>query len=710
MTHQLKAYRNRISSYAGSSIFLAVFLFAVLYFVIPALADPIPRLSDQYYRDELIEMTSEYDSAVTFQQAEKNPYINKRLIVKTYDGTLDPEKYGAVDAIRDRSGHYIIQFASSAAARRAQQKLQREVSVLYVEPDVPVFAQKETGSLQDTLYDWGTTYTKCDLYADSLKSRNLNRSVRIAVLDSGILYSHELFQNRIDTSSLQDPSKIVDYVNHDNDASDDYGHGTQVAGIIAKNTPGLNQIKILPIKVMDAEGTGSLSVTSSAIHALTEAKAADIMNMSFVVAGRVPLHSSLEDYGEDNPELLKEQIVRATKAGIVVVVSAGNQADDTAYHPPADIQDNKASGCIIVSSCDRKGKPADSSNYGESVDVCAPGQDVITASIADDHATETVGGTSFAAPCVAAAAAMLKLSMPDTDPEEMEDYIETFTNDIKDSSGRNYGSGILDFTDNVPGEYYKKIEAVDEEIDNLPSVITLAFQLNVESARAHYDALSMIQKRYVKNKSKLMSAETIIRALTEERIRKSKEAQTIEDARKAEEARKLKYKNSRPRANVTYRVPLKKKQTTKALKVIGLAGEDKVIKMTSSDRKKAAVWWNEEGSCVIKAGKITGNVTITAVCASGKKVTFQIKVQKKKVKTKKIQIRSRKVYLSAGDKLKLKPERYPITSTEKIRYTSKNKKVVKVTKSGVLKAKKKGSAVIVIKSGKKKLKVKVIVK
>ena len=68
------------------------------------------------------------------------------------------------------------------------------------------------------------------------------------------------------------------------------------------------------------------------------------------------------------------------------------------------------------------------------------------------------------------------------------------------------------------------------------------------------------------------------------------------------------------------------------------------------------------------------------------------------------------MYLSAGDKLKLKPELYPITSTEKIRYTSKNKKVVKVTKSGVLKAKKKGSAVIVIKSGKKKLKVKVIVK
>ena len=81
----------------------------------------------------------------------------------------------------------------------------------------------------------------------------------------------------------------------------------------------------------------------------------------------------------------------------------------------------------------------------------------------------------------------------------------------------------------------------------------------------------------------------------------------------------------------------------------------------------------------------------------------------KKVKTKKIQIASRKVYLSVGDKLALKPELYPVTSAQKITYISKNKSVVKVTKSGVLRAKKKGSAVIVIKSGKKKLKVKVVV-
>ena len=52
-------------------------------------------------------------------------------------------------------------------------------------------------------------------------------SVRVAILDSGIRYSHKLFENRIDS-----PSIIADYVNNDNDASDDYGHGTQVAGLL----------------------------------------------------------------------------------------------------------------------------------------------------------------------------------------------------------------------------------------------------------------------------------------------------------------------------------------------------------------------------------------------------------------------------------------------------------------------------------------------
>lgn len=847
MTHQIKACGNKTASFILNGIFLVVVFCVVFFFAIPVFADPIPRLSDQKFQNELIEMTSEYDKDVTRQQAAKNPYINERLIVKSYDSTLDPDDYGAVDAIRDRDGHYIIQFESSLAARRAQQKLEQEASVLYVEPDIPVFAQEDISSKQDTLDDWDVSCTNCDAYADYLKKEGVGGSVRIALLDSGILASHQLLKNRIDSYSQA--------------TSDEFGHGTKVAGIVVKNTPGLNQIRLIPIKVLDKEGIGDLSIIQNKIFKISEEKTADVLNLSF------NSKNSSTNYA------LNECIKKATEAGIVVVVSAGNQTDDTSNHPPANITDSVAPGCIIVSSCNSEEKPAASSNYGESVDLCAPGEGVKTAGINSDTPIETVNGTSFSAPCVAAAAAMLKLKSPTLSPSEIESLLEGSVKRIINPYNRKYGSGILDLASLIPTEYYSQSNVVTNEINNLSSEITLKDQSEVETVRDHFNMLPTIQKRHVNNYSKLTNAETKIRTqkaevtnlmndinslsskitlndentvnilckryqkLNEdqkalvtniskleraeqtvnrlrlevnnledeihslpstvtladktkvESLRKQfsamtpsqqanvmnisilkqaeqqisvlvKEAQDIIDAisrlsssvtlqdkaavealmkryyslspeqqdlvtnfskldkaeqtiaslkEKAEEVNKEKYEYSKPHANVTYRVPLKKKQTTKALKVIGLAGEDKVVKMVSSDKKKATVRWNEDGTCAITAGKKTGSVTITASCASGKKVTFRIKVQKKKVKTKKIQIASRKVYLSAGDKLALKPELYPITSAQKITYISKNKSVVQVTKTGVIRARKKGSAVIVIKSGKKKLKVKVVV-
>ena len=65
--------------------------------------------------------------------------------------------------------------------------------------------------------------------------------------------------------------------------------------------------------------------------------------------------------------------------------------------------------------------------------------------------------------------------------------------------------------------------------------------------------------------------------------------------------------------------------------------------------------------------------------------------------------------MSVGEKLQLMPELYPVTSVDKIKFTSGKKRVVSVSKSGVLTAKSKGKSVILIKSGSKKIKVKVTV-
>ncbi len=152
-------------------------------------------------------------------------------------------------------------------------------------------------------------------------------------------------------------------------------------------------------------------------------------------------------------------------------------------------------------------------------------------------------------------------------------------------------------------------------------------------------------------------------------------------------------------------IPLKTKQSTTKLKVTGLAAGDKVVSWKSSNTKIAAV--NSKGK--ITAKNKTGKATITIKLASGLSKKVTVKVQKTAVKTTKISDLKKKVSLAKGKSLTLKPVIAPITSVEKVTYTSSNKKIATVTSKGVVKAKKAGTAKITVKSGTKKFVVTVTV-
>ena len=113
---------------------------------------------------------------------------------------------------------------------------------------------------------------------------------------------------------------------------------------------------------------------------------------------------------------------------------------------------------------------------------------------------------------------------------------------------------------------------------------------------------------------------------------------------------------------------------------------------------------------MIKAGKKTGTAKITVTLMSGKKATLKVKVQTSRVRTTKISGLKKNVRLKKGQKLTLKPVISPLTSQEKVTYTSSNKKVATVSKKGVITAKKKGTVKITVKSGKKSYVIKVKVK
>lgn len=152
-------------------------------------------------------------------------------------------------------------------------------------------------------------------------------------------------------------------------------------------------------------------------------------------------------------------------------------------------------------------------------------------------------------------------------------------------------------------------------------------------------------------------------------------------------------------------IKLKVKQSTTKVQVSGLAAGDRVQSWTTSNKKVATV---------ASGGKITakkvGKAKITVILTSGKKAVVNVTVQKTAVKTTKISGLKKRVSLKRKQKLTLKPVISPITSVEKVTYKSSNKKVATVSSKGVITAKKKGTAKITVKSGKKSYTVTVKVK
>ncbi|HIR28374.1 MAG TPA: Ig-like domain-containing protein [Candidatus Choladousia intestinigallinarum] len=150
---------------------------------------------------------------------------------------------------------------------------------------------------------------------------------------------------------------------------------------------------------------------------------------------------------------------------------------------------------------------------------------------------------------------------------------------------------------------------------------------------------------------------------------------------------------------------LKKGQSTSALKVTGMAQGDKVKSWKSSNTKIVKV--SSKGK--LTAQKKTGKATVTVTLYSGIKKKITVKVQSGTVKTTGISGVPSSLRIAKGKTSALKPVRKPLTSQQKLTYQSSNKKVATVSSKGVIRAKGAGTAKITVKSGSKKVVVKVTV-
>lgn len=162
---------------------------------------------------------------------------------------------------------------------------------------------------------------------------------------------------------------------------------------------------------------------------------------------------------------------------------------------------------------------------------------------------------------------------------------------------------------------------------------------------------------------------------------------------------------TKPNLSITS-IVLHIRQSTTAVKVTNTNAVFKVIGWFSDNTSIAKV--SKTGK--ITAGKKSGQTYITVIMSNGTSKKIKVKVQAGTVKTKSISGIKRKVTLSRKKTLKLKPKLSPVTSQEKITYSSSNPKVASVSSKGVIKAKKRGTAKISIKSGNAKVICKITVK
>jgi serine protease len=259
-----------------------------------------------------------------------------------------------------------------------------------------------------------------------------------------------------------------DFVDNDEDASDENGHGTHVAGTIAQATnngvgaagtaPGAS---ILPVRVLDANGSGTSIGVAQGIYWAVD-NGADIINLSLGMNG----YSAIID----------EACAYAAENGVLVVAAAGNDGFSAYVSYPAAL-----GSTLGVGATDLNGVVTYYSNRGEEVDISAPGGDLSVDAdgdgLVDGVIQETVisgafayylfSGTSMAAPHVAGVAALLHANGL-TDRADLIDALTSSADDQGDAGhDTSYGYGIVD---PVAALDYKASEPPALEIHDLNAV------------------------------------------------------------------------------------------------------------------------------------------------------------------------------------------------------------------------------------------------
>lgn len=371
---------------------------------------------------EIAALCNKYDNYNELDSTDEQT-INTRLIVKSDDKI---EEYDAIDSVYG-FGYVFLQYADENNAEKALHNYENSGYIVSYDS---LANCTDSANHQEWGDNWSYERVDSDSALDYYKLK-AKPTINIAVVDSGINYNHELFKNRITRTKFNSSAS-----GEANNEIDDYGHGTEVAGVIANSTP--SNVKISSYKVMDSKGYGSSSTIVAACSYIEELNnKPDIINFSLGLKTGVIIESVID-------ELVNQ--------GITVVAAAGNDNREVFEAP------GKCESAITVAAFDYYNKPCSFTNYGQVVDISAPGEYIYTADMSKKNAYTFSLGTSLATPFVSAAAAYVLMENRKYTPQQVkQELIDTAMPFKKSSCFNLYGAGMVNFSNIINGSRCKDV-------------------------------------------------------------------------------------------------------------------------------------------------------------------------------------------------------------------------------------------------------------
>jgi subtilisin family serine protease len=304
---------------------------------------------------------------------------------------------------------------------------------VFATPNDPAYTNGTLWALNNTGQNGGTTDADIDA-PEAWDVLNSASNIVVAVIDTGVRYTHEDLAANMWVNP-NDSSHGLNALAGNDDPSDDSGHGTMVAGIlgaVGNNGKGVTgvawRVQIMACKSFDNFGLGNLSATIACLD-YARTNGARIINASWGF----------------NPDslALSNAVLAARNAGIIVVAACGNSSlnvDVTPSYPATYGFDN----ILSVAYTTRNDTLGANSNYGATnVDLAAPGEQIYSTFAATDSYYFNGTGSSFAAPFVAGACALMLNKFPTETHQQIIARILNATDSLPSLAGKCVTGGRL---------------------------------------------------------------------------------------------------------------------------------------------------------------------------------------------------------------------------------------------------------------------------